>query len=318
MSHALIIADIEGITGIFSWDDIENDVKLYTQEIEVYIEALLRHGVNKITVCDSHNAGDLIDPKITKMGANIRLFSKMDSIPHDEKYDFALLVGFHGMSGSWGILSHSMRFDIKEVAIVDPKSGLHIPIGEVELTTRWLGSYDIPVILVTGDREAAYEANLFNPYRHTCCVKSLLQTDLYDISKLYDKLFYNLYCSLQLDKKLCLSPDDNEIVVKFHNPDITQALADKGYTKKDDQLLFKNCADLFNKLYPITSYLNELNKEIRNVNMAFLHEVRKLVKTLKKEDLAESDIGHLLKKNLFFLDAASREKIIEKIRALIG
>jgi len=316
MTHALIIADIEGIAGVYDLRDKEKNSRLYTQEIEVCVKSLLEGGIDKITICDAHDAGNLIDPKITRHG-NVKLVSQVDGLLFNPKYDFAILAGFHGMSGSRGILPHTIRDNFKEVAVIEPRTGTVIPIGEVELYTRWLGSNGVPVILVTGDRESVYEANCFNPYRQTCCIKSYHQKNAYDLDVLQRKLVLSVESALQLDKELCISQDNNEIIIEFYNPDVTEALAAEGYNIKQGKVLFANCAELVKGLYPLIDRLIQLDSEIWTVNRAFLLEVRTLAQHLKKEDLYESEIGHLLNKNLLQLDTTSREKILAKIHGLI-
>lgn len=82
------------------------------------------------------------------------------------------------MNGSSGILPHTLRFNFQQISIFSDKLKSYIPIGEVEIYIRWLGSKGIPVLLVSGDREAAYEGNCFNPYRETFCVKSLFEVTI--------------------------------------------------------------------------------------------------------------------------------------------
>jgi len=321
MTHALILADVEGIAEIYNLANMEECSKMYTQEIETCVLVLLENGVDKITVCDVHDRGDQINPKIARKGmfekGEVRLVSRVDGIPFDSKYDFAFLIGFHGMSDTPGILPHTLRFDFKEIAVVDQRSRINIPIGEVEIYTRWLGSYGIPVMLVAGDREATYEANCFNPYRQTCCIKSYFQTNHFNTISMHDKLSQSLLSSLKLEKSLCLTPDDGEILIEFHNPDITQALVDKGCCKEDDRILFSCCADLVNNLYPLVEILQELNQEMWASNVAFLQTIKTLAKPLKREDLENSEIGPLLNNNLLFIDASSREKIMSKIQSLV-
>ena len=321
-THALILADIEGIAGIFSLGNMEECSKLYTQEIEVCISILLANGVDKITVCDVHDKGDQIDPKIEQAGyfgkGEVILVSRVDGISFDCKYDFAFLIGFHGMSNTPGILPHTLRFDFKKIEVIYPQSGIDVPIGEVEIYTRWLGSYGIPVLLVAGDREAVYEANCFNPYRQTCCIKSFFQTSNFCTATLHKKLSQSFLSSMQLNKDLCLSPDEGEILIDFHNPDITEALASKGYQRREDRILFRSCVDLVVNLYPLVEHLQQLNQEIWATNSEFLQTIRALAKPLNRDALMKSEIGQLLSKNLLFLDAASREKIMNKVQNLIG
>jgi len=54
--NALIIADIEGIVGVYDFiNEYEKSSELYTQEVSVYIKSLIDNGVESITVCDAHN-----------------------------------------------------------------------------------------------------------------------------------------------------------------------------------------------------------------------------------------------------------------------
>ena len=93
--HALIIADIEGITDIYDLENIDDCAKLYNSEIQVCIQTLVNKGITKITVCDAHNEGNLISLKsILHEDLNsyntIRLISRVDNLDFNVKYDFAL------------------------------------------------------------------------------------------------------------------------------------------------------------------------------------------------------------------------------------
>jgi len=107
--HGLIFADIEGIAGIWDLNDTDRCKDLYTKEIQVYIDALIENGVEKITVCDAHDEGDMIlDSVVSK---NVRLISNSKNLSFvGEQYDFALLVGLHGMEGSTTIRAVHLNF----------------------------------------------------------------------------------------------------------------------------------------------------------------------------------------------------------------
>ena len=321
MTHALIMADIEGIAGIYNLTDNEKAGKLYTQEIEVYIKALSESGVKRITICDAHNEGNMINPEIIKeynVGSrSINLVSQAKNIPLDEKYDFAFMVGYHGMEGSPGIIPHTYRFDIKEITVWDNNRKANIPIGEVETDARWLGSHGIPVILVTGDREAVYEANCFNSYRMTCCTKSAFQTKMPDKTFIHKKLAQSVKLAVELERELCISQDNDEVAVEFYNLDILNALSDKGGTRKDNRIIFKSCADFVNNLDLVIDDLVKISKATWDANAAFLKEVRQLVKSLRKEDVINSEIGPLLSGSLMTLDGASRDKIKVTIKEMV-
>ena len=319
MGHALIIADIEGIVDIYSLENIDQCCAPYTEEVSVYVQALLEHGVDKITICDAHDQGNLICASIIETGGatkgKINLVSRIKNISFAEKYDFAILVGFHGMEGSLGILSHTIRFDFKKIVVIDSqKRG--VAIGEVELFSRWLGSYGIPVILVTGDREAVYEANCFNPYRQVCCVKSYYQTQMYDRSILYDKLAHSVTSALKLDRRRLVAPDNDKIVVEFHKQDVFEALIERGYKGEERCFKFSNCRSFVNDIYPLVTHLMEINDLILKTNVQFLKELRALAQRVPKEDLINSEIGPLLGHNLLSLDQDSRNKIMKAMMSM--
>lgn len=96
MTRALIIADIEGIIDVYDLQDSEKCSELYTREISIYTNALLKNNINDITICDIHDKGDMINPCILEMGiaceSQIQLVSRVENIRFDEKYDFAILV----------------------------------------------------------------------------------------------------------------------------------------------------------------------------------------------------------------------------------
>jgi len=311
MSHALILADIEGIIGIRDFmNEVERSKELYTREIEVYIEALQNNGVKKITVCDSHNEGNMILPSI--ITENVSLVSKIVNIPFQEDYDFAIMVGFHGMSESCGIFPHTLRFDFRHLYAEN------VPIGEVELYCRWLGAHGVPVILVTGDREAAYEAVFFNPYRIACCVKSLYQNVIIEKSLLYKKLAKHIDIALRLDFSNCLSHDDSMITAEFYNKDTVEILANMGYSSYEGRLVFNNCADFVKRLYTLVSDLNMVNENFIKVNAAFLSEIRKLAKIVNKEDLEQTEVLSLLSNTVITLDSRSRAEILKVFKELSG
>jgi len=324
MTHVLIIADIEGIIGIKDLSNEEESAEIYTQEIELYIKALLENGVDKITVCDAHNRGNMINSRITKYSngndlSNIRLVAQTPSVCFNEKYDFAIMVGYHGMEGSSGILAHTFRYEFKRISVVDKKMGYNIPIGEVEIKTRWLGSHDIPVILVTGDREAVYEANCFNPYRQTCCCVSYFDDGVVGVDALYEKLAHNVKAALNLDWQLCLSHDDSEIEVEFYHPDTVDALSKIGYNKREDKVVFNSCADFMGSIFNLSEQLYQVDLENQEINIAFLKEIRKLAGSLGKEEFANSEAGALLGNgNLVTLDKATRDKVMMVIKSMVA
>ena len=311
MTHGLIFADLEGIINAF---DLEKEISkdLYTNEVQICIDALIKCGIDKITVCDAHSSGDMIKPTI--LSGNVNLISQVRNISFEEKYDFAIFIGFHGMENSEGFFPHTFRFDFKEVAI-NNMYDRPVPIGEVEIYSRWLGFHGVPVILIIGDREATYEANCFNIYRNVCCVKSFFQEKQVDVRLLYEKIESSIHQALKLDSKSCLSHDSDSVSVEFYHNDVVKELGD--YEKRNNKIIFKNCADLVNHLYPLVDELNEFNSRNFDKNRLFLKEARLLAKALNKEEFMDSEASELLgSKNLSTLDEKSRVAILTTLRQM--
>lgn len=158
MSRLLIVADMEGITGIDRYeqcvrdtDDYREGVQLLCAEINVIAEAARSRGAQSISVIDWHGGGGNIDPQL--------LDDDISVVPEDLStgYDLALLIGFHPMAGDdQGFISHTMRQGLA-VAVGGQQ------IGELSLLAWWLGEHGIPIGLISGDRAATAEADRFFP-----------------------------------------------------------------------------------------------------------------------------------------------------------
>lgn len=308
---ALILADLEGIFNVYDLDNIQKCQKYYYDELIVYIDALLQNGITNIYVCDVHNQGNLLNEILSAYeNVNLQVISTVASIRFDKRYDFAMLVGFHGMNGSSGILPHTLRFNFQQISIFSDKLKSYIPIGEVEIYIRWLGSKGIPVLLVSGDREAAYEGNCFNPYRETFCVKSLFEANKVSRNLMFQKIYSCVNSALKLDTFACLSEDCDSIYITFIHDDIVEALVKWGYLCKDNHLIFNCCSDLVEGLYPLVNRLIEFDKFTLSINNCFLHELRRVAFSMDKSIFDSSAIGNLLSHyTLYSLDCKTREEI---------
>ena len=319
--RALILADLEGVSGIDAKTPPEGYCSAYTYEAATCVSELKACGVKEVTVCDIHNEGNLICPEtISRIGTVVfraNLVSMVSSLTDVERFDIAMLIGFHGMAGSPGVLPHTLREDFRQMINVKP-GGQEIPIGEVELYCKWLGSFGVPVVLVAGDREAAYEANCFNPYRQACCVKSLTQDDGYYREVAALKLASNVRLSLGLDFTKCMSRDSNELAVTFRHHDVGRYLSSMGFATRNEQAIFRSSADFVSRLYELIGCLNRINKEIYKANIEFVNEMRRLAKHVSKEAMTTSEAGRLLTSNLMDLDYKSRAEVLKTMRRLAG
>ena len=308
---ALILADIEGITNIYDLNDKLQYQPEYLNELKVYADALLQHGVHRIVVCDSHDQGNLLFglPDFFN-GEDIQVLSTLANIDFTEKYDFAMMVGFHGMTGSPGILSHSVRFNFQQIAIYSKSLKAEIPIGEVEIYSRWLGSKGIPVILVAGDREATYEGNCFNPYRAVCCVKSFFESAPACRDALYGKIHSCVDLALSLDPSTCLSFDSDPLSITFSHVELPEELLKAGYPIVGEKLIYDTYTAFVEDLYPLVDQLIEFDKKTVATNSEFLRKLRKIAATIDRAEFEHSEIEAVLSKNnLYSMSRKDREKV---------
>ena len=311
-SRVLILADLEGITDVYNLKNDDEAITLYNDEICMYIETLIENKIFNIDVCDIHNKGNMISKTIERYNddVNIRLISTISNLRFENEYDFAFLVGFHGMNRSCGILPHTIRFNFKEIKLYSEKLNLFIPIGEVELYSRWLGSRGIPVILITGDREACYEGNCFNPYRETCCVKSLFENIKIQRALIYSKIKISVDSAINLIHQKCLADDKEEILVELYNEDLTEFFSSLGYKKNENNIIFENCFHFIENLDSLIYKIIDFDRDNLSKNIEFLDEIKKVSSLVSKDKVVNSDIGNILSNNnLYSLDSKMRDKV---------
>jgi D-amino peptidase len=163
-----IISDMEGVAGIVrseqtqAGEDLyEEGRKLYTEEINAAVRGAKQAGADEVVVMDHHGAGkafsfnsllpDLLDP-----GCEYVIQSSWTEYTGflEEGCDACLLVGMHAMAGTPdGVLSHtvhgrewrSLRFN-------------GVLVGETAINAALCGTWNCPVLLVTGDEAVCREA----------------------------------------------------------------------------------------------------------------------------------------------------------------
>jgi D-amino peptidase len=163
-----IISDMEGVAGIIRNEQTaageplyEEGRKLYTEEINAAVRGAKEAGAKEIVVMDHHGAGkaysfnslvpDLLDPACEYV---VQSSWTQYTGFLEEGCDACLLVGMHAMAGTPdGVLSHtvsgrewrSLRFN-------------GVLVGETGINAALCGTWDCPVVLVTGDEATTREA----------------------------------------------------------------------------------------------------------------------------------------------------------------
>ena len=156
----LIATDMEGITGVTTWDQVTPGHAEYsrfrrqmTEDVNAAIRGVCEAGADEVLVADGHWNGSNI--LIEELDARARLnsgspspFSMMQGI--DESVDGVLFIGYHARNGSAdAILDHT--WSSKTVANVWLND---ILTGEYGLNAAVAGHFGVPVIMVSGDQTA--------------------------------------------------------------------------------------------------------------------------------------------------------------------
>jgi D-amino peptidase len=178
----LISADMEGISGIVSWEQVtpghteylSRGRKLMTGDVNAAIIGAFEGGATEVVVSDGH--WDARNILIEKLDSRVRLnsgspspFAMLQSIDDRPGPDAVMLVGYHALSGTRkAILDHT--WSDARIRAVYLNEQL---VGEIGLNSALAGSYGVPVIGLTGDQHACGEGqDLLGPDLEIAVVKN--------------------------------------------------------------------------------------------------------------------------------------------------
>jgi D-amino peptidase len=166
--RVLIMSDMEGVSGIVVWDQVnggepmyEEGRRLYTEEINAAVRGAKAAGATEIVVVDCHGAGkgwtfnslipDLLDPDCTWVAHHP--WSRYVELL-EQGCDACLLVAMHARANTPdGVLCHTISTtNWRNLWFND-----HL-VGETGINAAVCGHYGCPILLVTGDEATCREA----------------------------------------------------------------------------------------------------------------------------------------------------------------
>lgn len=156
MMKAYILCDYEGTTGTVAWDEEEKALgpEAMAGDINATIEGLRQGGFTKFVTRDYHGGGKTIRPVDVDPEATL-IRGKSTPYPYglSEDFDAMCFIGAHCMAGvKDGVMCHTMNGDVYEVRLNGTL------IGEVGGYAYLAGHFDVPIIMVSGDRAVCKEA----------------------------------------------------------------------------------------------------------------------------------------------------------------
>jgi D-amino peptidase len=170
--------DMEGISGVVHGEELTAGSASWqaarqwmTDDVLAAIEGATAAGATEFLVVDGH-AGmrnllfdQLPASAVAHRGpAAGRTMCQVEGL--DDSFDCMLLVGYHSMAGSDGLLSHTWHGGVVGQMRLDG-----VPIGETAINSSVAAHHGVPVVLATGDQYLAAEAERFVPGITTVTVK---------------------------------------------------------------------------------------------------------------------------------------------------
>jgi D-amino peptidase len=163
-----VISDMEGVAGIVKWGQVsggqpmyEEGRRLYTEEINAAVRGAKAAGATEIVVMDCHGAGgdwsfnslipDVLDPAceyvVQDEWTDYTAFL-------EEGCDAALFVGMHARAGVRdGVMNHTVSGQAWQNLWFNGTL-----VGETGINAALCGTWNCPVLLVTGDEAVCREA----------------------------------------------------------------------------------------------------------------------------------------------------------------
>ena len=162
--NILIAADMEGITGVINWDQVDSTHaeyirfrKIMTSEVNAAIRGVYDAGVDKVIVADGHASGSNIliedlDDRAHLNSGNDAPFSMVQGIGAD--INGVIFIGYHARAGTQNaILDHTWSSRrVHNLWLND------ILVGETGMNAALCGHFGAPVIMLSGDQSVCAQA----------------------------------------------------------------------------------------------------------------------------------------------------------------
>lgn len=172
-----ISADIEGVAGVATWDQVTPGAldyaigrRLMTGEVNAAAGGAFDAGADRVVINDSHSRmtnliPDEVDPRARLVLGHYKPMYMLQGL--DSGFDAAFFVGYHGAVGDpEAVLSHTYNPRAVWEARIDGRI-----VGEIGINLLICEYFGVPLRLVTGDQATAREAREAVPGVHVAEVK---------------------------------------------------------------------------------------------------------------------------------------------------
>jgi D-amino peptidase len=163
----LIAADMEGITGVVHWSQVDPSHpeyirfrRLMTGDVNAAVRGAFLGGASSVSVTDGHDISrnillEELDPRAVLNSGTPMPLSMVQGV--DQGVDGVLFIGYHGRIGAKSaILDHT--WSDERVANLWINDRL---FGESGLNGAICGHFNVPVLMISGDQTVCAEARDF-------------------------------------------------------------------------------------------------------------------------------------------------------------
>ncbi|HSR32822.1 MAG TPA: M55 family metallopeptidase [Anaerolineae bacterium] len=164
MMKILVAADMEGISGVVHWDQVDPKNseyarfrKLMTGDVNAAIRGAYDAGAKEVLVTDGHGGNrnilvEELDPRGRLNTGGPSPWAMVQGV--DTGVSAAIFVGYHARAGSQnGILDHTWSSSSVAGVWLNGREA-----GEIGCNAALCGHFGVPVIMISGDQTACAEA----------------------------------------------------------------------------------------------------------------------------------------------------------------
>ena len=159
-----IAADMEGITGVTNWDQVDHNHadyprfrRLMTGDVNAAVRGAFAGGADEVLVTDGHDRStnillEELDPRAHLVCGDYTPLAMAQGV--NQSVDGLIFVGYHARAGSQNaILDHT--WSSRRVANLWLNEYL---VGEYGLNAACAGHFNVPVLMLTGDQTTCAQA----------------------------------------------------------------------------------------------------------------------------------------------------------------
>jgi D-amino peptidase len=159
-----INTDLEGISGVDTMEKVSDigtpghrfALERLMLDLNAAVDGAFEGGATHVYVADGHGRADNFLLEMLDKRA-IMTKGKLHKLVTDGEIDAKMLVGAHAMAGTInGFLDHTLNSKALFNYIVNGRKS-----GEIAQAAIYMGAYNIPFIMVSGDEAACVEAKSF-------------------------------------------------------------------------------------------------------------------------------------------------------------